>query len=486
MSAPQANNAAAPATTTAAATPMTISSSARQIVRLGLPVMVAQLAVMANGVIDTVMAGHLSARALAVVGLGSSVFFSIFVTLMGVILALTPIVSQHFGAGEHTRITHAARQGLWLAALVSIGAVLLLMFPAPFFKLARMQPELEAEVRQYLFVCTLAAPAMLLFRVFTSLATAISRPRAVMMVQLIGLVLKVPLNLLFMHGELSLGFIHLRLPGGGLGGVGCAWALVVEYWLLAAVACVWMSRGEAFARYRIFARFEAINWRTQGEMVRLGAPIGAAFMIDVTSYTFMALFIARLGENTSAAHQIAANLGAFAYMVPLAVSTATSVLVGQAIGAGRLEDARLAGISGMVVGLGLALTLSAVIGLGASSFASLYTSNTQVIALAAPLIMLAGGFHIFDAMNAVASMAVRGYKKAVVPMLVFAFALWVVGLGGGYLLAYTDTLGAARGARGFWMGAIIGMALAAITVTFYFFRVADKAIRAAENARGNT
>jgi MATE family multidrug resistance protein len=190
----------------------------------------------------------------------------------------------------------------------------------------------------------------------------------------------------------------------------------------------------------------------------------------------MALFIARLGEGWSAGHQIAANLGALCYMVPLAISNATSVLVGQAIGAGDYRRARASGWTGLAIGFALALTVASGVALFNTQLAALYSKDASVIAAAAPLVALVALFHIFDASNAVAANALRGYKKALVPMIAFAIGLWLVGLGGGYLLAFHDTFGAPLGARGFWLGAIGGMAVAAAAVIFYFGRVSRMAM----------
>ena len=455
---------------------------AKHIVLLGWPVLIAQLAVMANGVIDTIMAGHYSARALATVGLGSSIYFSIFVTLMGVLIALTPITAQHFGAGRHDAITHDVRQGVWTALLMTMIGELLLYYPDPFLALSGMSDDIARDVRSYLRALMWAAPAMFLFRVFYSFSTAISQPRAVMVIQLLGLAIKVPLNWLLMYGAAAVpGLASVPLIGSipALGGVGCAWALAVEAWLMLGAALLWVRLAPVFHRYRILARPDAIDWHTQWQIIKLGLPIGGAFLIDVTSYTFMALFIARLGETHSAAQQIAANLGALAYMVPLAISTASAVVVGQLIGAGDLVRARAAGWTGIAIGLAAALVVALAIYLFHQPIARLYTRDAGVALLAAPLVVMAALFHIFDATNAVAANISRAYKKALVPMIAFALALWIVGLGGGCWLAFGAGAGGPQlGAQGFWIGAIGGMALAAAICTAYFARVSSRALNA--------
>ena len=453
---------------------------AKRIVILGWPVLIAQLAIMANSVIDTIMAGHYSARAQATVGLGSSIYMSIFVTLMGVLIALTPITAQHYGAGRHEAITHDVRQGLWTALLIIAIGETLLYFPGPFLALSGMHPEIAADVRAYLRALMWAAPAMFLFRVFNSFSTSISQPRAVMVIQLLGLALKVPLNWLLMYGAAGVpGLEAVPLLGSipEMGGIGCAWALAIEAWLMLGAALVWLRVAPVFHRYRIFARPDAIDWRAQWQIIKLGLPISGSFLIDVTSYTFMALFIARLGETHSAAQQIAANLGALAYMVPLAISTSAAVVVAQLIGAGDLVRARAAGWAGIGIGLAAALSVALLLWLLHQPLTRLYTRDAGVALLAAPLVVMAALFHIFDATNAVAANVSRAYKKALVPMIAFALALWIVGLGGGYWLAFGTSAHAPRlGAQGFWIGAIGGMALAALICTAYFAQVSRRAL----------
>jgi multidrug resistance protein, MATE family len=420
-----------------------------------------------------VMAGHYSARALAVVGLGTSVYFSIFVSLMGVLLALTPVLSRLHGAHDAAGVTEQTRQGIWLSLACCVPAIALLAFPDPLLAAARMDASLEADVRAYLRALTWAVPAMLGFRVFYCFATAISSPKAVMVIQLVGLAIKVPLNYVLMYGKFG-------LPE--LGGVGCAWALVIEAWLMLIGALLWVRFHTTFHQYGLFKRLSPIHWASQLELVKLGAPIGGAFLIDVTSYTFMALFIARLGENTSAAHQIAANLGALGYMVPLALSNAASVLVGQAIGAGKLAEARTLGWAGIRIGMVAALLVGAGYFLLRAPIAAAYAKDAAVVGLAIPLIAVMALYHVFDATNAMVSNVARAYKKALVPMLAFALALWIVGLGGGYWLAYgfqnAPSLITPLGAVGFWWGAAIGMALAAGLVMAYTARVMRQAMNA--------
>jgi MATE family multidrug resistance protein len=222
----------------------------------------------------------------------------------------------------------------------------------------------------------------------------------------------------------------------------------------------------------VFARWAWPRWRAQWQLVALGVPIGAAFFVDVTAFTFMALFIARFGALYSGAHQIAANVAALAFMLPLAIGSAAAVLVGQALGADARQRARTTGITALAIGLGCGLAVGASVFLAADPLVRLYTSDAAVRRLAATLLAFVAVYHVFDAVQIVVVSVLRGYRHAVVPMLIFGVALWGVGLGGGYAIGTAGVgVGAPLAASGFWLAGVVGMALAATLVTAYFLKV---------------
>jgi MATE family multidrug resistance protein len=441
----------------------------RELLHLAWPVLIAQAAVMANGVIDTLMAGRLSSVDLAAVGIGASIYAIVFVTAMGVLLALTPVVSHHYGAGRYTEIGADVRQCAWLALGLSVVAFVVLKHPDPLLSFSRLTPEVETKVRAYLDGVAWAVPGLMFFRVFFGFTTGIGRPRPVMALNLLGLLLKAPLNWVFMYG-------HFGFPA--MGGAGCGWSTAVIVWTMATLAWVWCRRDTDYAPYGVFARFDPPRLAALRELLVLGVPMGATFLVDVTAFTFMALFIARLGPDVSAAHQIAANVAVFVFMVPMALGSATGVVVGQALGAGDSRRARHAGLLGLAVGCVVAVALGATIGFGAVPLARAYTSDAQVAAAAATLLAIVAFYHLADSVQAVMAQVLRGYKRSTAPMVIYAVALWGVGLGGGYLLGLTDTFGAARGAAGFWMAGVVSLTLAGAGVLLYFLRISAQTIPA--------
>jgi MATE family multidrug resistance protein len=172
----------------------------KDVLRLAWPVFIGQLAVMLNGVIDTVMAGRMSATDMAAIGVGASIYITVYIGLMGTLLGLSPIVAQHFGAGRHQEIGASFQQALWLCALLSVVGCAALAWTDPWLALASPPDDVAGLVRGYLWAVAAGLPPALLFRAFYALNTAISRPKVVMYINLVGVALKVPLNALFMHG----------------------------------------------------------------------------------------------------------------------------------------------------------------------------------------------------------------------------------------------------------------------------------------------
>lgn len=448
------------------ATPATPSFASR-VATLAWPILVGQLAVIMNGVVDTMMTARYSAIDLAALGLGASVYVSIFVGLSGVMQALSPTVGQLYGAKRYAAIGEEVRQGVWLAIFLSLVGSVLLLFPNFLLGIAKAPPALDGKVREYLALLAPALPATLGFRVYSSLNTAISRPRMVMAIQVGALLLlKLPLNALFIFGAFG-------LPG--LGTPGCAIATGIAAWL--ALLCGWVivRRNPSYRPFDIFGHgLGRPRWSAQAALLKLGVPMGLSYLIEVTAFTFMALFIARLGSDTLAAHQITANFGTVLYMLPLSIASATGILVAQEIGAGRLVAARQAGKAGVRLGIVLAVAVGALVWLARRQIIALYTPDASVAAAAMPLYFFIAFYQLFDSAQVGTAFVLRAYKVATVPTIMYAVALWGFGLGGGYLLGF-DVLGGTpamlRGAAGFWLGNSVSLALVAVALGWYLRRI---------------
>lgn len=437
-----------------------------RVAALAWPILIGQLAVIANGVIDTMMTARYSATDLAALGLGASVYISIFVGLSGVMQALSPTIGQLFGARKFEAIGYEVRQGVWLSFFLSALGAVALCFPHPLLSIAQAPVELNEKVEQYLRILALALPATLGLRVYSSLNTAISRPRRVMAIQLSALLLKIPLNALFIFGGLG-------LPA--FGSPGCAMATAVAAWIALLAGWLLLRHDRFYEQFRIFSGgLGKPVWAAQAALLRLGVPMGLSYLIEVTAFAFMALFIARLGSHAMAAHQITANFGTVLYMLPLSLASATGTIVAQEIGAGRLQAARLAGKAGVRLGTLLAVMVGVIVWIMRAEIIGIYTPDVSVAAAAMPLFFFIAFYQLFDALQVGTAFVLRAYKIATVPTIMYALALWGVGLSSGYLMGFNvlgNTPEFLQGAAGFWLGNSLSLALVGAALIWYLRRI---------------
>ena len=439
--------------------------SARRIAPLAWPVLIGQLSVVAFGTIDTLLVARHSTRDLAALAVGGACYFTIFIGFMGVVMALSPIVGQLFGAHRHHEAGAQLHQAVWLALALSLPGCALLLFPGPLIALAQLNAELEPVVRAYLATLAISLPAALLFSAFRAFNTAVSRPKAVMVLQLAALAVKAPLSWLLLEGAPALG-----VPA--LGVIGCALATAIVMWLQLAAAYVVLRRDRFYRQFEVFSATRRGLRRPGRQALRkllaLGVPMGLSVLIEVSGFTLMAVFIARLGTSQVAAHQIAANLMSMLFMFPLALAHATSALVAQHVGARELSQARRLGWHGLALGIALAIVCGVAAVLARGPLVALYTHDAAVAAVATAIVAWLALFHVGDAAQTVAAFVLRSWRIATGPMLIYAAALGGVGLGGGYVLAF-DVLGNTpawlRGAVGFWVAGSAGLALAALALS---------------------
>ena len=204
-----------------------------------------------------------------------------------------------------------------------------------------------------------------------------------------------------------------------------------------------------------------------GELLRLGLPIGGTYLIDVSAFNVVTLLVARLGTDVVGGHAIVANVAATMYMLPLALSGAAGVLAAQALGRGDPREARRVAWHGLRLVLGLGLAGAVLLWIGRAPLARAYTDAPEVAAVSVSLLGLVAAYHVVDGLQCMLAFALRAWKVAVAPMAIFAVALWGVGLGGGYALAFALGLGA----PGFWIAAVVALAIASAALGVLFARV---------------
>jgi MATE family multidrug resistance protein len=402
-------------------------SELRTIARHAGTVLVGQLAVMSFGIADTLIAGRYSPQALAVLSLASSIYISIYVALNGLLQALLPVWAELHGAGRQAEVGRSVRQALYIAAGAAVIGISGLWFPDLWLSATEVPEALWPDVRAYLRILALALVPSLLFRMYSTLNQSLGHPRLVTWLQAGALLVKVPLSFALTFGTAGL---------SGMGVVGCAWATLTVNTLML-LAGLWLLRTQdIYQPYRLWRRPERPDWPVIRRFLALGVPAGLSIMVEVTSFTLMALFIARLGAVALASHQIAASLAAVLYMVPLALGIASSARTGYWLGAGQAHKARRAAGTGIGLAIGAALLGASFLFMGRETLANAFSNDPSVVQAATFWLSWVALYHLADAVQAVCAYLLRCYRITVMPLLVYTALLWGVGLYGGYRWAY--------------------------------------------------
>ncbi|MDB5895024.1 MAG: family efflux transporter, partial [Rhodoferax sp.] len=419
-------------------------------------------------VVDVAMAGHASAEDLAGVSLGVSIWHILIVTAMGALMSVNPIVSQHVGAGDLSRIPRVVRQALWKALGLGLAAMVVANTATLVFDHMAIDAGVRALAKSFVHVISFGLPAFCLYRVLYGYSTSINQTKPMMVIALGALALNVALNAVLVFGRFG-------LPR--LGGLGCAWATLLCLWFELATIVWWMHRAPIYRATWPFARFEGPRWAEIRPLLRLGLPIGITFFAETSAFSLIALLVAGFGTTVVAAHQIALNFVSLLFMLPLSIGVALLTRVGQALGAG---DAVLARRRAWV-GVAMALSVAVLSAIGTALFneriAGAYTNDQSVAALAAQLLLFAAVFQMSDGMQVAVANAVRAYKVTRLPMLIHLGAFWgiclplgcVLGLAPGWLPWRPVE---AMGAQGFWTALAIGLTFAAGGLTWLLRRLA--------------
>lgn len=445
-----------------------IGHELRALLGLAVPIIIAQLAHTAMGFVDTLMAGRVSAADLAAVALGNSLWVPLFLLMTGVLLATTPKVAVRFGAGEHASIGPLVRQALWLALLTGGLCGLLLWHSEPVLRLMGVDAALIPPTMGYLQAVACGFPAVALYHVLRCFSDGLGHTRPAMVLGILGLLLNIPLNYLFIYGKLG-------LPA--MGGVGCGWATGLVMWAMLLGMLWWVCWAPYYRACQVFQRYDRLQLAVQKRLLAVGLPIGIAIFAEASIFSVIALLIGGLGAEVVAGHQIALNFSSMVFMIPYSLGMAATVRVGQTLGAGQPRAARFAAGVAMASALAYAcLSASSMLWLR-ESIAALYTHDAAVISLAASLMVYTALFQFSDAIQVTAAGALRGYQDTRVTMLLTLFAYWGIGLPVGYGLGLSHWFGTPSGPAGLWQGLVVGLTCAALMLGIRLARSARRQIR---------
>ena len=445
---------------------MSWGAHVRATLKVGLPLVGGQLAMIGLGVTDTVMLGWLGAEALAASVLGTSLLFICLIGGAGFAHAVSPTVASASGADDDQTVRRAVRMGLWIV-IVYAALMMPLLWNAETLLLAMGQePVLAAQAADYMRIAQWGMVLNLFYFVLREFLSGLERTRVVLAAMLAGLALNIVIDYALIFG-------HWGAPAMGIRGAAVATVCVQA--LVTVVLVGYTLALRETAQYALFQRFWRADWEMLWRLFRLGWPISLTMLAEVSLFAISALMMGWLGTIPLAAHGIAIQLASIAFMVPLGLSFAATVRVGRADGRGDGPNLRRAGFAALMVALTAALVTAAIFVIWPAPLSRLFldeanADSAAVLAYAVPLLLVAGLFQLADTSQAIGAGACRGIKDTRVPMMLAVLSYTLVGLPLGYTLGFTMGYGGV----GVWFGLAGGLFLAGILLIWRFWALSAK------------
>ncbi len=445
------------------------SLEAKRLMRLGMPIFIAQLSSMGMNLADTIMSGQASSVDMAAVAVSCSVWHPISLFGIGVLLTISPLSAQLVGEGRSKESPHILRQGLWCALLLTIPLMILFYTISLNMGAFKLSPDMERLSGGYLRAVLWSLPGYYLFICVRGFVEGFSLTRPAMLVSILALLLNIPINYILIYGKFG-------FPAHGAVGCGVATAICFTFMGISMFAYVcWAPRfkelGPLFkplfmstppamqnadANLPVQPRFDS---KTIKRIFRIGVPGALAILFEVGLFATAALAIAPLGTNSVAGHQVATSIAGALFILPLSISQTTTISIGHYLGAGQITRARLTIWTTMVIGLGIACISSLLIYIFREQIVYLYNDEMAVTSLAIVLIVYAASFQVMDSMQIICVGILRGYNDTNTLFVVCLITYWIIGFPLGYTLCHTDFITPAMGPAGFWWGFITALSI---------------------------
>jgi MATE family multidrug resistance protein len=439
---------------------LSIRTELKAFLHLAIPLASAQVAQLATGFVDTVMMGHLGRETLAAGALASITFFSIVWTTSGVVMGISPLVAEAYGAGNETRIGQVTRQGVWLSLLLTIPIMIAIAHLGPLLSQLGQTATTVKLAKSYLDIILWGLFPALGFAMLRGVVSALSQARPILVIVIAGTGFNILGNYVLGFGKF--GFPRLELAGLAL-------ASVLTLWGMFGALVLCLLRNQQFRSYRFFLHLHQIKPQILWQLVKLGVPIGVSYALEVGVFTAVSYLMGVWGTDELAAHQIVFQTINLLFMVPLGMSFAATARIGQWLGQQHIPGIRQAGFVSFVAGtvwtamIAIALLMfpRQTIGLYIDTSAS---ENAAVVELAIAMMRVGAIAHLFDGVQKIAYGALQGLQDTRIPMVFSFLSYWCIGLTSGYWLAFRWNLGGV----GLWLGLLLAVAIAAVVFVWRF------------------
>jgi MATE family multidrug resistance protein len=437
----------------------------KQLWLLTAPILITQLAQIGMATIDAIMSGRVGTADLAAIAIGSSLWTPIWLFVGGVMVAFTPQVATLVGAGKKDQVGDILGSAVMLGIILGIIAGSLLHYFGPLLSYLLPDPDSARMMEVYIQAVSFGLPAAGAFLALRFHAEALNEPASVTRIMVLGLLLNIPANAIFIYGWFGM---------EPMGGSGCGYGTAIVCYFLFISLLIDCYKNRLPEHQKQLSTFFKMQYEPVKRLIALGFPIGAAIFFEISFFSVIAMFLTPLGTNVVAGHQIAINVTSLLFMFPLSVGMAMTVMVGQQIGRGEYVLASRVSWLGVCVNLTLATVNATLIYLLSPYIAQFYSNDQSVIAIGSSLLVFAALYQISDAVQISAAGALRGYQDTFIVMLITFSSYWLFGLSLGYYLAFgiSDPMGA----KGFWLGIIAGLTAAAILLAYRLNRVSKKAV----------
>jgi len=431
--------------------PVALFHESKLTLKLAFPLMIGQLSQMLLGVVDTVMVGHLGVTNLAALTFANAMFHVPFVFGMGLLTGVSVMTSNSRGAEDTAGARGSCRHGVYLATVLGLalfGIAWVISLNLHWFG---QPPEVAARTPLFFQILMASAVPGLISIALKNHSDALNRPWPAFWIFLGGVAMNIFLNWVMIHG---------RLGCPVFGFEGAAWATLISRSAMMLAMFGWFIGSKRLREWMPHRWFRKPDWADVKSLLSVGFPASFHMLCEVSAFSLAGLVMGRFGPDAMAAHQIALTMAATAFMIPLGLSMALTVRLGEANGAGEQARLRPIVISGWMLAVGYSVASAILFMLLGTFLASLFISSAGVIHMAAALLVIVGVFQIFDSLQVGSAGMLRGLKDARVPALMGFAAYWLVGLPVGAGLAF----GAGMGPAGVWWGLATGLAVASVAM----------------------